>query len=127
MLARLIPDAVNVHGSMSPEEKAEALLGFADRKIRVLVSKPSICSFGMNWQHCARMVFCGLNDSFESMYQAIRRCHRYGQTRRVDVHIVLSEMEGQIAENVARKERQAAKMTDELVREMRTAGEVRMS
>ena len=127
MLARLIPDAVNVHGSMSPEEKAEALLGFADRKIRVLVSKPSICSFGMNWQHCARMVFCGLNDSFESMYQAIRRCHRYGQTRRVDVHIVLSEMEGQIAENVARKERQAAKMTDELVREMRTAGELRMS
>lgn len=127
MLTRLIPDAVNVHGSLTPEEKADALLGFADRKIRVLVSKPSICSFGMNWPHCARMAFCGLSDSWESFYQAIRRCHRYGQTRRVDVHVVLSEMEGQIAKNVARKERQAAQMTDELVREMRAAGELRMS
>ena len=89
---------------MSPEEKAEALLGFADRQIRVIITKPSIASFGMNWQHCARMAFCGLSDSFEAMYQAIRRCYRYGQTRRVHVHIVLSELEGQIAENVARKE-----------------------
>jgi superfamily II DNA or RNA helicase len=126
MLAKLIPGAVNVHGSMSPEEKADALLGFADRKIRVLVSKPSICSFGMDWPHCARMAFCGLSDSWESFYQAIRRCHRYGQTRRVDVHVILSELEGRIAENVARKEKQAAQMTGELVREMQAAGELRM-
>jgi superfamily II DNA or RNA helicase len=126
MLAKLIPGAVNVHGSMSPEEKADALLGFADRKIRVLVSKPSICSFGMDWPHCARMAFCGLSDSWESFYQAIRRCHRYGQTRRVDVHVVLSELEGRIAENVARKEKQAAQMTGELVAEMQAAGELRM-
>ncbi len=127
LLAKLIPGAVNVHGSMSPEEKADALLGFADRKIRVLISKPSICSFGMNWPHCARMAFCGLSDSWESFYQAIRRCHRYGQTRRVDVHVVLSELEGRIAENVARKEKQATEMTGELVREMQAAGELRMS
>jgi len=126
LLARLIPDAVNVHGSMSPEEKAEALLGFADQGIRVLVSKPSICSFGMNWPHCARMAFCGLSDSWESFYQAIRRCHRYGQSRRVQVHIVLSRLEGRIAENVARKEARAAEMTEDLVREMRAAGELRM-
>lgn len=127
LLARLIPGAVNVHGSMTPEDKAAALLGFADRKIRVLISKPSICSFGMNWPHCARMAFCGLSDSWEAFYQAIRRCHRYGQSRRVDVHIVLSELEGQIAENVARKERQATEMTAELVAEMQAAGELSLS
>ena len=73
------------------------------------------------------MAFCGLSDSWESFYQAIRRCHRYGQTRRVDVHVVLSELEGRIAENVARKEKQATEMTGELVREMQAAGELRMS
>lgn len=124
MLTRLIPGAVNIHGSMTPEEKAAGLLGFADGTIRVLVTKPSVASFGMNWQHCARMAFCGLNDSFEALYQCIRRCHRYGQSRRVDVHIVLSRLEGQIAANVGRKERQAAEMTRELVREMQNAGEL---
>jgi SNF2-related domain/Helicase conserved C-terminal domain len=126
MVTKLIPGAVNVHGSLTPEEKANGLLGFADGDVRVLVTKPSVASFGMNYQHCARMVFCGLSDSFEALYQCIRRCHRYGQTRRVDVHIVLSEIEGRIAENVASKERQAAQMTDELVREMQAAGEMRM-
>ena len=124
LLARLIPGAVNVHGSMTPEEKAAGLLGFADGKIRVLITKPSVASFGMNWQHCARMAFCGLNDSFEALYQCIRRCHRYGQHRLVRAHIVLSNLESQIAANVARKERQAAEMTAELVREMRAAGEL---
>lgn len=125
-ITRLIPGAVNVHGTMAPEEKASALLGFADGNIRVIVTKTSIASFGMNWQHCARMAFCGLGDSYEAYYQAIRRCHRYGQTRRVHAHIVLSELEAQIAENVARKEKQAAAMTEELVREMQAAGELRM-
>jgi superfamily II DNA or RNA helicase len=127
LITKLIPGAVNVHGALSPEEKAEALLGFADRKIRVLVTKTSIASFGMNWQHCARMAFCGLGDSYEAYYQAIRRCYRYGQPRRVRAHIVLSEIEGQIARNVARKEKQAAGMIGELVREMREAGEMRMT
>lgn len=124
LLARLIPGAVNVHGSMTPEEKAAGLLGFADGNIRVLVTKPKVASFGMNFQHCARMAFCGLDDSMEQYYQAIRRCHRYGQARRVQVHVVLSELEGRIAENVARKEARAAQMTEELVREMRAAGEL---
>jgi hypothetical protein len=124
LLASLIPGAVNIHGSMTPEEKAEGLLGFADGTIRVLITKPSVASFGMNWQHCARMAFCGLSDSFEALYQCIRRCHRYGQARLVHVHIVLSQLESQIAVNVARKERQATRMTEELVREMRAAGEL---
>lgn len=120
LLARSIPGAVNVDGSMSPEEKAEALLGFADGHIKVLVTKPAIASQGLNWQHCARMAFVGLSDSYEQYYQAIRRCYRYGQTRVVHAHIVLSELESQIAANVNRKEREATATTGELVAAMRT-------
>jgi len=119
LLARSIPGAVNVGGSMSPEEKAEHLLGFADGDIRVLVTKPAIASQGLNWQHCARMAFVGLSDSYEQYYQAIRRCYRYGQTRVVHAHVVLSELESQIAANVSRKEREATAMTAELVAAMR--------
>jgi hypothetical protein len=118
-LTKAIPGAVNVHGTLAPEEKARLLLDFADGKIRVLVTKPQIASFGMNWQHCARMIFVGLNDSYETYYQSIRRCYRYGQKRVVDVHIVLSELEGQIASNVARKEREASHITGMLVAAMR--------
>ena len=124
MLAKLIPGAVNVHGGWSPEEKAKALLGFADGDIRVLVTKQSLAAFGLNWQHCARMAFVGLSDSYEAYYQAIRRCYRYGQTRVVDAHIVLSQLEGQIALNVARKEREAAHITSSLVAEMHATREI---
>jgi hypothetical protein len=120
LLAASIPGAVNVAGNWSPEDKAQALLDFADGKIQYLVTKPSIASMGMNFQHCARMAFVGLGDSWESYYQSIRRCWRYGQTRPVTAHIVLSDAEGQIAENVARKEEQASKMVDSLVAAMRT-------
>jgi hypothetical protein len=120
-LAKGIPGAVNVAGNWSPEDKAEALLAFADRQIRVLITKPSIAAFGLNWQHCARMAFVGLSDSYEAYYQAIRRCYRYGQTRRVEAHVILSDLEGQIAVNIARKEREAHAVMDALVREMRAA------
>ena len=120
-LARLIPGAVNVDGSWSPDEKAHALLDFADGKITRLITKPSIASMGLNWQHCARMAFVGLSDSYEQYYQAIRRCYRYGQTRIVDAHVVLSELEGQIAVNIARKEREASAITAALVAEMKRA------
>lgn len=127
LLARLIPGSVNVHGSWTPEAKADALLGFADGTIRVLITKPSIAAFGLNWQHCARMAFVGLSDSYEAYYQAIRRCHRYGQTRIVHAHVVLSELEGQIATNIGRKERDAGAITDALVAQMRAAGELTRS
>ena len=120
-LTRAIPDAVNVHGSLEPDEKARMLLGFADGDFRVMVTKPSIASQGLNYQHCARMAFVGLNDSYETYYQAIRRCYRYGQNRVVHAHVVLSPIEGQIAANVARKEREAANITESLVAEMRRA------
>lgn len=120
-LSALIPGAVNVKGSMSPEEKAEKLLAFADGQIRHLITKPGIAAYGLNFQHCARMAFVGLNDSYEQYYQAMRRCHRYGQTRRVHAHIVLSQLESQIASNVARKEREASGITGALVAEMRAS------
>lgn len=120
-LAAAIPGAVNVHGSMDPDEKARLLLGFADGDYRVLVTKPSIASLGMNWQHCARMAFVGLSDSYEQYYQAMRRCYRYGQNRVVVAHIVVSDLESQIAANVARKERQASEITTALIDHARKA------
>ena len=119
-MARLT-GGLNIHGSLSAEDKAAGLLGFARGETRVLITKPSIASQGLNYQHCARMVFVGLSDSFEQYYQAIRRCHRYGQTRIVQAHIVLSDHEQKIAANVARKEREAAAHTEHLVAAMRAA------
>lgn len=118
-----MPDAVNVHGAQSAEEKAQAFLAFADRQHRVLITKPSMAAFGLNLQNCARQAFVGLSDSYETYFQAIRRSWRYGQTRPVRVHIVLSELEAQIAANVRRKEQEAARMTAELVAEMHAAGQ----
>ena len=108
LAAKLIDGAVNVEGSWSPDAKAQALEAFQDGEIRVLVTKPSIAGFGMNFQNCSRMAFVGLSDSYESYYQAVRRCWRYGQTEPVAAHIIVSGLESQIVENVARKERQAA-------------------
>lgn len=118
-LAAAIPGAVNVHGSLDPDEKARLLLAFADREYDVLVTKPSIASQGLNYQHCARMAFVGLGDSYEQYYQAIRRCYRYGQHRVVRAHVIVSDLESQIAANVARKEKQAGAITRALVAEMR--------
>ena len=120
-LARMVPGAVNLHGGLTPEAKADILRAFAAGRIRVLVTKPSIAGFGLNWQHCARMAFVGLSDSYEAYYQAIRRCHRYGQARPVHAHVIVSGLEAQIAANVARKEQQASQLTDALVTQMRTA------
>lgn len=120
-LSKAIPDAVNVHGSLDPDEKARLLLGFADGDFRVMITKPSIASQGLNYQHCHKMAFVGLSDSYEAYYQAIRRCYRYGQQHVVEAHIVLSDLERQIADNIARKERQASDITASLVAEMATA------
>jgi hypothetical protein len=121
MLAEIAPGAVNVHGSMPAEEKAEKLLAFADGEISTLVTKLEIAGWGMNFQNSARMSFVGLSDSFEKYYQGIRRCYRYGQTRIVRAHIVLSELEGQIATNVARKEAAANRTIDGIVAAMQRA------
>jgi hypothetical protein len=122
-LTAAIPGAVNVHGSLDPDDKARLLLGFADGDFDVLITKPSIASQGLNYQHCNRMAFVGLGDSYEQYYQSIRRCYRYGQTEVVRAHVIVSDLETQIAANVARKERQAGQITRELVAQMRRVRE----
>lgn len=103
-LARLIPGATEIKGSDKPEKKEKAFHDFVTGKIRVLVTKPSIAGFGLNWQHCARAIFVGLSDSFEAYYQAIRRAWRFGQLKNVHVHLVYVDAEGPVIENLKRKE-----------------------
>lgn len=114
-LERAIPGAVQVRGSDSAEVKRDRLLGFADGDYRVMVTKPSIAGFGMNWQHCSRMVFVGASHSYEQTYQAIRRCWRFGQRRPVDVHTIRAETEGAIVANFNRKEADHHRMIDGMV------------
>ena len=110
-----IVGAVNVQGSDSLETKIANIEAFQDGTIRVLVTKPKVAGFGMNFQNCHRMAFVGLSDSWESYYQAIRRCYRFGQTEPVDVTIVLSDIESEIYENVREKEETANEMTSALI------------
>ncbi len=119
LLAELIEGSVNVQGSDKPERKAEQMLKFSNGELRVLISKPKICGFGMNWQHCARMAFVGLDDSFEKFYQAVRRCYRFGQKRNVQVHMFTAENEGQILANLKRKEVQHHEMSANMIEHMK--------
>lgn len=117
-LAAAIPGAVEVRGSDSAEAKEEAMAKFTAGEIRVLVTKPSICGWGLNWQHCARAIFVGLSHSFEAWYQAIRRTYRFGQTREVDCHMVTSDAEGAVVASLRRKQADAAAMAAGMIAEM---------
>lgn len=117
-LTKSIPGAVEITGSDTPEHKTKAMLDFAAGKIRVLITKPSIAGFGMNWQHCARMAFVGLSDSYEQFYQAVRRCWRFGQQNEVECYIITAETEGAVVKNIERKEAQARDMMDNIVEHM---------
>ena len=114
-LCALIPDAVLVEGGQTPEVKAAAIEDFQDGRHRVLVTKPKIGGFGLNLQNATEQYFCGLSDSFEMYYQCVRRSWRFGQTRPVNVRIVLATTEAEIWENVQRKEREAAQMSQGLI------------
>lgn len=118
-LADAIPDAVEVTGSMTIDQKEAAIMAFTHGQKRVIVTKPSIAGFGMNWQHCADVVFAGLDDSYESFYQAVRRCYRFGQFKVVNVHLVSAESEGAVKANLERKQAQADDMADSMVAHMR--------
>ena len=115
---KLICDAVNVQGSDSLETKEQRLLAFSSGKIRVMVTKPSIAGFGMNWQHCRNVIFLGLSDSWEQYYQAIRRVWRFGQTRQVNVFTITADTEGAVVKNIERKELEAAKLSLGMVEHM---------
>lgn len=111
----LIPDAVEVTGSMKLEDKESRLRGFSNGEFRVLVTKPSIAGFGLNWQHCNRMVFAGATYSYEKYYQAVRRCWRFGQKKPVDVYMVMSEPESLIWGKVKQKAEKHKSMVSEVL------------
>lgn len=114
-LAKAIPGAVEVRGSDKEEDKERKLIDFSEGRIRVLVTKPSICGFGMNWQHCADTGFVGLNDSFEQIYQAVRRFWRFGQTKPVTAHFIAADTEGAVVANLKRKEADADRMAAAMI------------
>lgn len=123
-LKSAIPGAVEIRGSDTAAQKESALHDFAHGDIRVLITKPKIAGFGLNWQHCRNVAFVGVTDSFESYYQAVRRCWRFGQKSPVNVCLFVSPLEGSVLANLQRKERDAEAMfaqlsaeTSEAVRE----------
>ena len=111
--------AQQVAGKDSDEDKETRLFGFIDGRPRVLVSKSKIAGHGMNWQHCRNVAFVGVSHSFEEFFQSVRRCYRFGQKRDVRVHIISSELEGAVVDNLQRKESQAQEMGDEMAVYMR--------
>lgn len=118
-LRKAISGTVEVKGSDTPEHKEKSMLDFAAGRIKCLVSKPSICGFGMNFQVCHKMAFVGLSDSFEQYFQAVRRCWRFGQKKTVDVYVITSEAEGAVVANIKRKESESEKMISEMVQHTR--------
>lgn len=118
-LAESIPGAVNVQGSDSYDVKRRAVEDFVAGKIQHLISKFKILGFGMNFQHCRNMAFVGMSDSYEGYYQGLRRCWRFGQKRPVHAHIVVSQAEAVVVENVRRKQRAAQDMSRDLLVHMR--------
>lgn len=114
MLEKSIRGAVQIAGSDSASEKEWKLIEFSRGQFRVLVTKASIAGFGMNWQHCNQMAFVGLSHSYEDLYQAVRRCWRFGQKNIVDIHLFMVDGEQAILENLKRKEAEATKMAESL-------------
>lgn len=114
-LEKAIPNAIQVAGSDTSEHKEKSLLGFSTGDIKFLVSKPKIAGFGMNWQNCNNIIFCGISDSYEKYYQAIRRCYRFGQTKEVNVYIVISTRELPVYNNILEKDRLADEMNKKMI------------
>lgn len=121
MLAKLIPDACEVRGDMTPEEKERRLLGFADGDFRVIVTKPKLAGFGLNWQHCAHAVFASISFSYEQHYQAVRRSYRFGQTGQVRNDIVIADTEAAIWQAVHGKAEKHAEMKRRMADAMKRA------
>lgn len=118
-ITKAVIGAVEVKGSDPAQHKEDSMVDFSSGEITKLVSKSSICGFGMNWQHCSNVAFLGISDSFEDFYQAVRRCWRFGQTKPVHVYVITAETEGAVVANIKRKEAQAAQMADEMLKHMK--------
>ena len=113
-LSKAVMGAVEVAGRHTDEHKINAMNSFLNGNTRVIVSKPSIFGFGINMQNCHNMIYVGLSDSWEQFYQSLRRCYRFGQKNKVNVHVIISEQEGSVLENIKRKQSQA----DEMIKQM---------
>lgn len=111
-------DYVSIKGSDSIEDKTEREQLWRDGHCKVLISKSTIFGFGLNWQHCRNVIFLSLSDSFEQYYQAIRRCWRFGQKNQVNCYIITSTQECAVIGNIKRKESDADKMFNEMVKNM---------
>ena len=118
-LKKAIPGAVEIRGSDKADAKERAAVDFIDGKYRVLISKPSIFGFGLNFQNCRNAVFCGLDYSYESYYQAVRRFYRFGQDKEVNVWRVIGEGEKEILDAIERKAQQKQEMTVSMAQAMR--------
>ena len=118
-LTRLIPTAIQVTGSDKQSHKEQSPMRFIAGEIKDLVSKPDILGWGMNFQHCNHALACGLSDSWEALYQIVRRIWRFGQTKSCHMHIITGELEGAVVRNIKRKEKQAADMAESMLGHMR--------
>ena len=117
-LERKIDDGLQVSGADSDRDKVSKMNGFTDGSIRVLITKPSIAGFGMNWQNCNQVAFVGLSHSYERYYQAIRRCWRFGQKNAVGVHIAMSDPELSVLDSIKRKSEDAENMSKKMIGSM---------
>ena len=106
LLRKLIPDAVEVRGSENPTSKREKLIGFAQNKYRVLITKLKIAQFGLNYQNCHNQIYASLDFSFESTYQGIRRSWRFGQEHEVNVYLICTDTMANVRETISNKQNQ---------------------
>ena len=113
-LSKTIKGAKEVTGSMKDEQKKDLLLGFANGDFRVLVTKPKIAQYGLNYQHCNKQVFCAPDFSFEGLYQAIRRSYRFGQKRPVYIDLITTDTMNNVIESINRKQTQFKEMQQKL-------------
>lgn len=116
---KIFNEAIEVKGSDSIEYKSQMLEDFQDSKFNILITKPKIAGFGMNFQNANNMVFFGLNDSWETYYQCIRREWRYRQDKPVNVYIILHEAENEIYQNILRKDALASRLKSKLIEQIR--------
>ena len=114
LLRKLIPDAIEVKGSDSPEYKEKMLIGFGKNEFRVLITKTKIAQFGLNYQNCRNQVFASLDFSFEGLYQAIRRSYRFGQKNEVNIYMITTDTMTNVIQSINNKQKQFETMQDEM-------------
>jgi DNA modification methylase len=117
-LAGMISGAIELKGPDSAERKEEILFDFSSGKIPVLVTKPKIAAFGLNWQHCSHQCFVGLSHSFEQFFQAVRRSWRFGQRKEVNIHVIVTDLEQDVVTNVKQKHDQHENMSQQMAKSM---------